>query len=114
MTWVKIDPRMTEHPKIVGLSDRAFRLHINALCYAGRNDTDGRISRAVLRQLGGTARHAGELVAAKVWEVNGAGWAIHDYLHFNFSKAQIEQQRQEARARMDEVRKNKRRTRREQ
>ena len=113
MTWVKIDPRMSEHPKIVGLSDRAFRLHINALCYANRNDTDGAISRAALRQLGGAARHARELVAAKVWDVTATGWAIHDYLHFNFSKAQIEQQRQEARARMDEVRKNKRRTRHE-
>ena len=41
MTWLRIDDAMVDHPKIIGLSDGAFRLHITALCYCARHLTDG-------------------------------------------------------------------------
>lgn len=36
MAWLRIDDGMMEHPKILGLTDREFRVHMNALCYTGR------------------------------------------------------------------------------
>ena len=97
MSWVKIDERLSEHPKIVGLSDRAFRVHINALCYCNRNLTDGRIPGGALRSLMGNERLAGQLVSAGLWEQNGTGWLVHDYLDFNFSREQVERRREERR-----------------
>jgi hypothetical protein len=67
VSWVRLDDAMPEHPKIAGLSDAAFRLHVSALCYSGRHLTDGEISRGVLRLLGVPPRRAAELVSAGVW-----------------------------------------------
>lgn len=85
MTWVKIDDRMPEHPKIAGLRDRAFRVHVEALCYCAGSLTDGFIPEAVAKARGWT-RSAGELVEARLWEAAVGGWRIHDYLEHQRSK----------------------------
>ena len=41
MAWVRIHDDAMSHPKIVGLSDKAFRLWIWGLSYAQRHLTDG-------------------------------------------------------------------------
>ena len=46
MSWVRIEDRFALHPKVVGLSDGAFRLYVSGLCYANLYHTDGRISHA--------------------------------------------------------------------
>jgi len=79
MTWVKVDDRMPEHPKVIGLSDRAFRAHVEALCYCAGVLTDGRVPAAVAKSRR-WSRSAAELVTARLWEVDGDGWRIHDYL----------------------------------
>ena len=85
MTWVKIDDRMPEHPKVAGLSDRAFRAHVEALCYCAGVLTDGRIPAVVAKGRKWT-RAAAELVAARLWETADDGWAVHDYLKHQRSK----------------------------
>ena len=87
MAWAKLDDQFVEHPRIIGLSDKAFRLHVAAICHANRKltdghitVTDGRVLRALTRT---TARHATELVDAGVWNTNGDGWAIRDWLDYN-------------------------------
>lgn len=80
MTWVRIDDGFAEHPKVVGLSDAAFRQHVVALCYAGRRDTDGDIPKAApfIRK-----KLSKELVDAGLWDEIPTGFAIHDFLIYN-------------------------------
>ena len=85
MPWVKLDDAFPEHQKVDGLSDGAFRLHVAALCHAGRNLTDGfigseRVSRLVPRF---RKQHVAELVASCLWHDTEGGWVIHDYLAYN-------------------------------
>ena len=83
MTWVRLDDRFPEHPKIVGLSDRAFRAHVTGLAYCARYLTDGTVPRGALP----ARRVLVELVAAGLWAPDGAdACSIHDYLDWNLSK----------------------------
>jgi hypothetical protein len=50
LTWVKLDDRMPEHVKVASLGDRAFRAHIEALCYCAGSLTDGFIPEAVAKR----------------------------------------------------------------
>lgn len=90
MSWIKLDDRMPDHRKVVGLSDRAFRAHIEALCYAAGNLTDGAVPAAVARAKRWT-RSAGELVDAGLWEPHDSGWLIHDYLEHQRSRESAEE-----------------------
>jgi hypothetical protein len=100
MTWVKIDDKIPTHPKVIGLSDKAFRVYISSICYASSNLSDGEIPAAALGVLGGTARLAAELVEAGLWDASPRkGWQVHDYLEHNRSKAStqgLSQTRREA------------------
>lgn len=83
MSWVRIDDLFPEHPKVVGLSDAAFRAYIEGLCYANRHLTDGVIPARVLERMGVGAEVAGELVEARLWHEAGSGaYAIHDYASY--------------------------------
>lgn len=87
MAWARIDDQYAEHPKIVGLSDRSFRLHTAAICLANRKLTDGHLSthdtRMLLALTKASKRHVVELVDSQVWEANGDGWQIRGYLDWN-------------------------------
>lgn len=104
MTWVKIDDAMPEHPKVVGLSDAAFRVHISAICYAARNETDGRVSAGAVRQFR-WQRRVRELVEARLWDPTEDGFAIHDYLDYNPSREQVAAERKASRKRLERWRK---------
>jgi hypothetical protein len=89
MTWVRLEDNMIDHPKIIGLSDRAFRLWITSLSYASRHETDGKLDRKIAERL--LARGLGarkELLEAGLWDENGTGYYIHDYLEYQPSKAE--------------------------
>ncbi|HEX9640050.1 MAG TPA: hypothetical protein VGB13_01910 [Candidatus Krumholzibacteria bacterium] len=101
MAWIKLDDGFAEHPKVIGLSDRAFRLHVAALCYVARNETDGHLPLSVPRVLGvrTNPRLLGELLAAGLWKDNGVGgWVINDYLDYNPSREEAALRRERARA----------------
>lgn len=78
MGWIRLDDRFAEHPKILELTDRELRVHVNALCYTARAQ-DPHITPAALRVLGATRRQAGRLAEVGVWDVNDNGWMIHDW-----------------------------------
>jgi len=88
MTWLKMDDGFTEHPKIVDLSDAAFRAHIEGLTYCARNLTNGVIPGGINGKLCTKAVRQ-ELVDAGVWESEGRAIRIHDYLDWNPSKDQV-------------------------
>lgn len=100
VTWVRIDDGFAEHPKIMGLSDRAFRLHVTALCYCGRNLTDGHLSPPALKMLmascSATRRHVNELVDAGVWD---SATTIHDFTDLNPTADSVKRDRAAARDR---------------
>jgi hypothetical protein len=84
MGFVRIEDAFATHPKIIGLSDAAFRLHVEGMCYARTHQTDGLIPEA---WVGERKPLLEELVTAGVWEWNGRGPFIHDYSLYNPSAA---------------------------
>lgn len=90
MAWVRMDDQFADHPKVVGLSDAAFRLHITGICYAARQETDGVIPRAAAFV---NRKRAMELVGAGVWHEHTAGYLIHDFLDYNPSAASLREKR---------------------
>src|SRR4051794_16478784 len=99
MTWVRLDDAFADHPKVDGLSDPAFRLHVSALCHSGRYLTDGfvegdRVARLVPRFKRG---HVVELVDAGLWHVVEGGWMIHDWHDCNPTAEKVRSDRGAAR-----------------
>lgn len=93
MTWAKLSDDFWCHPKIAGLSDRAFRLHVNAICWSAALETDGVIEPGILPSLRGTQAAVRELERAGLWERVDGGWAIHDFLRYNPSRSSLEERR---------------------
>jgi hypothetical protein len=90
--WVKLDDGLTLHPKMVGLSDAAFRAYVTGLVYAGRYLTDGVLSDAFVQTIA-TSDVRAELVVAGLWEESTDAVQIHDFLDFNPSRAEVEAER---------------------
>jgi hypothetical protein len=110
MPWVRFDDQYPINRKIKGLSDAAFRLDTEGICWSSRNGTDGLIRRVDLdfvstsprlsRQWrSNLARAAAELVHQNRWHEPGHscescvqpidGWVVHDYLKFQPSKVDV-------------------------
>jgi hypothetical protein len=112
--WVKLDDGFVSHPKIVDLSDRAFRLHVAALCHSGRNLTDGWLSPRAVRTVAvevdaDPVELPLELVAAGVWERDDAGgYRIHDFGDYNPTAERVKADREKARKRMAAARSSER------
>lgn len=96
MTWVKLDDNFPDHPRVVGLTDRAFRTHVAGLCYCAKYLTDGNVPTSALRAIG-PRKTAQELEAAGLWAKTDHGWMIRDYLDYNPSRADVETERERRR-----------------
>lgn len=92
MSWVKLDDRFPLNPKVLPLSDKAFRSYITALCYAAQHLTDGYLPPGVI-----PGRSAAALVEAGLLTRGTAGWMIHDYLKYNPSRDEVESRSESAR-----------------
>lgn len=111
MSWVRLDDQMPDHPKLLGVSDAAFRLHVHALCYSARQLTDGRVPGEFVRlhRRFGT-RYADELVAAGVWVKTENHYEIHDYTEYQPSRAKVLAERESTANRVQEWRERKRKS----
>lgn len=110
MPWVKLDDRFPSHRKIALLSDRAFRLHISAICWCSENLTDGRIGDrelALVAKIRGVKATAQQLADAGVWDRTEDGWEIHDYLDYNPSREQVIAERKKNAERQEKFRRRK-------
>lgn len=85
MPWVKLDDGYPEHPKVVGLTDAAFRTDVEGWCYCARNLTDGFIPQGAAKRW--PNRAIAELIEVGRWESTAGGYLIHDWLDYNPSKA---------------------------
>ncbi len=83
MAW--IDERIWCHPKIVELSDKAFRAYIHGIAYASGMATKGHLSGNQQKLIGAGTRERQELVEAGLWELNGRGASVivHDWEEHN-------------------------------
>ena len=86
--FVRLDHGMPENPKVAGISDSAFRLYVQAICWCSRQEQDGKIPAAMMRRLG-PVKSATELVHAELLELIPVGYLIHDYLDFQRSAEEI-------------------------
>jgi hypothetical protein len=93
--WLRLDDAFADHPKVVSLSDAAFRLHIRGMCYSARYLTDGAVLSTVIRP----SKVTKELTKAGLWSETSTGWTIHDFLEYNPSRAHILEERRKARER---------------
>jgi hypothetical protein len=87
---------LDEHPKIIGLSDAAFRAFMEAIFYSRRMLSDGFLDeRIVLRKWGREV--ADELTTndheCPSWVAVDRGWQIHDFENHHPLKAEIEAKR---------------------
>lgn len=99
VNWLRLDDGFSDHPKITGLTDTAFRVHVCGLNYCARYLTDGMVPAArVPAWVGGRRRPetvVGELVRAGLWHpVDGADeYAIHDFGDWNPTRDRVERAR---------------------
>ena len=103
MTWIKLDDSLPNNPKILPLSDGAFRLYIEGLCYANQYLTDGYLANAVLIRLD-QGNNRDELVWAKLWIEFEDGICINDYTEHQSSKADVEAKKEQVRDRVKRYR----------
>lgn len=96
MAWVRLDDQFPDHPKVAGLTNDAFCLHVTAMCWTAKQQTDGKLPSRLLSRLAwrcqDPATAAAELVNAGVWDIDPVdGWEIHDYGEYNPTKAQSDE-----------------------
>lgn len=102
MSWVRIHDGAMTHPKIIGLTDKAFRLWVWGLSYSQQHLTDGSIpSVAVPARL---KRASEDLVLAGLWRHAMGAFQIHDYLDYNDSKMRVRERQDGAKRRLDDWR----------
>ena len=100
MTWIRLDDKAPRHPKIIDLSDAAFRWWVQGLCYASEFLTDGVLPATFARGVPDEVRQ--ELLSARLWDhLDGGKLCIHDYLEHQESRESVltERARNKARAR---------------
>jgi hypothetical protein len=89
--WSKIDDGFSDHPKVIEAGPLAGWLFVCGLCYCAKFLTDGFIPAAKVRRLAdvdNAADLAARLVAVGLWEPRDGGYQVHDYLDYQYSKAQ--------------------------
>lgn len=97
MAWLKIDDRVRTHPKIVEAGPAASWVWFCGICYCREHLTDGFIADKMLPTLvpgmSSLKKAAAVLVTAGLWHRVERGYAVHDFLQWNPSKAEVEAQR---------------------
>lgn len=94
--WAKVDDKLHSHPKWLDCGLAARGLWTTCLSWACDQGTDGRLPRSIVRLHAGADADTitAELVDAGLWEVDGNGWLIHNFLAYNPS-AEVEQERRD-------------------
>lgn len=89
MSWLKLDDRYPDHPKLQALGDdydAGLSLDIRGKCYASANLTDGFIPERVFRH---EKAMIARLVEVGLWHEVDGGYVIHDFLDYNPSRAEV-------------------------
>ena len=106
MGWVRIDDNFADHPKVIGLSDSAFRLFITGLCYANRQLTDGVIPYQMVSNWVGDDpfKPSDELEDQNLWERVDKGFTIRSYTEYQPTREKVHSKRDQSRERLKRFR----------
>lgn len=109
MPWGRLDDQANGNPKLLALSDAAWRMWGCAVIYCQAQLTDGFVPSHAIHTFGVRARDkekvADELCAAQVygraplWSKVEGGYQFHDYLQWNDSKEEVLTKRERDRKR---------------
>lgn len=115
MPWFKVDDTLHSHPKPRKAGLAAVGLWSLAGSYAMNYKTDGFVPEWFVASWPQGRRLADLLVKHGLWEIGEkdgeAGWYFHDWLHYQPSSDEIEQDRENARERQRRRRENLRKAR---
>lgn len=103
MSWARFDDAFGEHPKIIGLSDSAFRLYVTAILYCSHHLTDGVVPGAWAKVKARRKTDISELVRAGLWHTQGTDYRVHDYLEYQPTRRQVETRKQQLSAQRAEA-----------
>lgn len=106
MGWVRLDDNFADHPKVIGLSDKAFRLFIMGLCYANRHLTDGLITYQIVNAWVGDDpfKPSAELEDQNLWVRMDKGFMIRSYTEYQPSREKVNKKRNDANERLRKFR----------
>lgn len=96
--WAKLDDAFPDHPKVLELSDRAFRVIVTAWCYSARHLTDGRVPASSLTNAA-SRKAALELERAGLWVRVEDAYVIHDWDDWNPTAEDVQRRRKANRER---------------
>ena len=86
MTWTKLGDECWT------LSDAAFRLHTEGMCWSNRMLTDGQLAKDDMRRWARHPEAAEELVAVGWWEDHGGHYQIIHHLGYQRTNEQAAHQ----------------------
>lgn len=94
MPWGRIDDAHWRHRKVAQLRHgplfaEAVALYWLAISWCNDYGTDGRVTPVDVAMLGCDPDAISELVRVGLWDVDGNGYVVHDFLKFNKSAAQV-------------------------
>jgi hypothetical protein len=85
----RLDMGWHANPKVLKLGWAAMGLHAWSISYCDATRSDGFIPNGAWPSLTGGKAAVSTLVAAGIWESVDGGYALHDYLQYNRSRARI-------------------------
>jgi hypothetical protein len=102
MAHVEFHSGAPRHPKIAPISDAAFRLWFNSVCYCKEHLTDGLLPKILVRTLKArvTAAQIQELTTVQpsckfpLWEDAGDAYQVHDFCYWNDTKDEVQKNRE--------------------
>ena len=97
MGWVRLDDNFADHPKVIALSDTAFRLFVTGLCYSNRHLTDGLVPYQMVNAWVGDdpMKPSDELEDQNLWERVDKGFLIRSYDEYQPTRDSVEAKRQQ-------------------
>lgn len=106
MGWVRIDDNFADHPKVIALSDSAFRLFITGLCYSNRQLTDGLIPYQIVSAWVGDdlMKPSDELEKQELWKRVTKGFQIRSYTEYQPTREKVNEKRDAAKERLRKFR----------
>lgn len=100
MPWVKLSDDFWMHPKIVAIGDNGAGLYARLLSYCGCYLTDGLVPGHMVEMIVGKNRKALEILTEHrlIDRLDSGSVVIRDYLDYNRSKAEIDEDRKQRKA----------------
>jgi hypothetical protein len=100
VAFVKLDDQIAHHPKVLRAGAEAAWLWACAIAYCNRQLTDGHVPAAALSTMGAfrtpPKRLAAVLVSVELFEIDGDGYRVHDYLSHNPDRVTVQQRMRDA------------------